>query len=109
MDTPKTRRFYVSQFGFIWSLPRDGFEALLRSGAAGNGYDLKDPAFKATELREECAKRESTRDKREGHYGLPPRLGDAIVIFPLDWKQEVFERAVEALAAEDWDTFRYGL
>jgi hypothetical protein len=109
MNAGMPRRFYISQFGYIWSLPRDGFAALLRDGAAGKGYDLSNPEFKATELREQVAKREATRAKREGFYGLPPRLHDAITIFPLDWDVETFQRAVIALDAKDWDAFRYGV
>ncbi len=105
MNTP--RKFYVSQYGFIWSLSRAGFEAFLHDGATGKGYSLDDPKYGARTLGVECAKRDSTRERNLSR--LPKHLRGALVVFPLDWTAETFGRALSASVRGDWDTLRFGL
>jgi len=40
MTTRKVRRYWVTQYGKIWSLSPESLHKLLKLGAEGKGYDL---------------------------------------------------------------------
>lgn len=106
-------RYYIEQYGSLWSIPLKGLEALLEKGASGEGYDLADPALGAAALKVSCLRRETLREKLGSH--LPKRLrdlveeGTALVLRPLDWDVETFQRALEAVVRGDHDYLRYGV
>lgn len=51
----KHKRFYVLHFGYLYSLPFEGYVQFLRDASVENpeGWDLENPRYEATEVKRE--------------------------------------------------------
>ena len=82
--TPKRRRYYAAQYGYVWSMTRESFVRFLIVGAAGGEWDL----------------REFVKQLRgPGEFGewpsMPLRRFVGVTVYPLDWKPENFADALK--------------
>lgn len=72
-------RYYVAQYGFVWSMDLQGMLRFLRNGAEGGTWNLDDYGH--------CL--HGTHTFPRGESG-PKRWWGKYVIRPLDWEQEEF-------------------
>lgn len=65
-----SRRFYVTQFGFYWSLSKQGYLRFLQDGATGIGWSLDSPLYEAREINRPPigSKPINVTDFRQEHY-----------------------------------------
>lgn len=64
------RRFYVTQFGFYWSLTEKGYLKFLQDGAASVGWDLSLADYEAREIKNPPANSQpiNVTNFRQEHY-----------------------------------------
>lgn len=84
------RRYYATQFGYVWSMTRDAMARFLTRGATG--YSL---AEYGRELRGVWRTRTET-----GARTVPARFAGAFFVDPLDWDPEDFADARGRLREE---------
>lgn len=87
VDHDPRRRYYVMNYGFVWSLTLDALRRFLRNGADGGEWNLHDYG---TELG-------GGPWYRERGDGPPARFVGHYLIKPLDWLPEEFAYHLQEL------------
>lgn len=97
-ETDAVYRFYVAQFGGVWSVTRKALRRILAQGAAGGGYAIDGDGVRP------LAERFSESAYRERGGVLPPRWRrpGVVLLRPLRWTPEDFQAALR-----DFDAGRY--
>lgn len=64
------RRFYITQFGFFWSLTEKGYLKFLQNGAEAVGWDLSLPEYESREIKKPplSAKPINVTNFKQEHY-----------------------------------------
>jgi hypothetical protein len=90
------RRYYATQYGYIWSMTKKQFQAFLENGVVSDSWNLEDFGRRLRgpgKHGEFPVSRIISQDGR-GHTSIPSRMTCAVVIRPLDWTRENFEDAL---------------
>lgn len=70
------RRYYIEQFNYIWSFSLEGYKLFLENGAAGKEWDLDDPRYNSSIIKNKPQK-------------------SANPINPIDFSSEDFQEEIE--------------
>lgn len=97
-ETDVVYRFYLAQFGGVWSVTRKALRRILAQGAAGGGYTIDGDGVRP------LAERFSEAAVRERGGVLPQRWRrpGVVLLRPLRWTPEDFRAALR-----DFDAGRY--
>lgn len=95
-------RFYLTQFGAVWSASADALERLLEEASRTGCYDLDAPGI--TRIRARFS--EASYDRREGFLPRSWRSRRRVLLRPLDQTQEWFADMLAALRRGDYDEMR---
>lgn len=96
------RKFYIAQFGYIWSYSPEAFERLLKEAARDGTCDLDIEGSKQLKGEFEFSKWADGRGKRPAQ--IPE---EAIILQTLDQPHSWLQDAYQAFLDRDWNTLRY--
>lgn len=96
-------KFYVTQFGAVWSCDAKSLEAMLSEASSTGCYTL-DEARGFRRVARSFS--EASYDRREGFLPRYWRSRRRVLLMPLDQTQEWFAEMLAALRRGDYDEMR---